>query len=99
MRDVGQKAKEAGESVGYLARIMRTVNKELLSLLKETQETVIMVTHLIEEAIELADRIAVLTPRPGKIEKIIINHLPRPRERRSEEFFCLEDELYKLIEP
>lgn len=77
----------------------RNLRKEFLSILKETRQTVIMVTHLIEEAIELADRIAVLTPRPGKIEKIIINHLPRPRERRSKEFFNLEDELYKLIEP
>lgn len=77
----------------------RGLRNEFLSILKETGETVIMVTHNIEEAIELSDRIAVLTPRPGKIEKIVVNHLPRPRERRSQNFFCLEDELYKLIEP
>ena len=58
-----------------------------------------MVTHLIGEAIELADRIAVLTPRPGRIEKVMVNSLPRPRQKRSEEFFRMEDQLYKLIKP
>ena len=68
---------------------------------KHTQErpTIVIVTHIIEEALELADRVAVLTQRPGKIEKIVKNTLPRPRELRSQEFFALEDELYRLIKP
>lgn len=75
------------------------LRKEFLRIWRETHETVVMVTHLIEEAIELADRIAVLTPRPGRIEKIVVNDLPRPREKRSPEFFRLEDALYKLVKP
>lgn len=63
------------------------------------QPTIVMVTHVIEEAIELADRIAVLTPRPAKIERIVINNLSRPRELRSRAFYDLEDELYRLIKP
>ena len=68
---------------------------------KHTQErpTIVMVTHIVEEALELADRIAVLTERPGKIEKIVKNTLPRPRALRSQEFFAFEDELYRLIKP
>ena len=68
---------------------------------EHTQErpTIVMVTHIVEEALELADRIAVLTERPGKIEKIVKNTLPRPRALRSQEFFALEDELYRLIKP
>lgn len=68
---------------------------------KHTQErpTIVMVTHIVEEALELADRIAVLTERPGRLEKIVKNTLPRPRELRSQEFFALEDELYRLIKP
>ena len=66
-----------------------------------TQErpTIVMVTHIIEEALELADRIAVLTPGPGKIERIVKNDLPRPRQMRTKEFYDLEDQLYRLIKP
>ena len=72
---------------------------EILQIWRERKPTIIMVTHIIEDALELADRIAVLTARPGKIEKIVHNTLPRPRAKRSPEFFRLEDELYKLIRP
>ncbi len=75
------------------------LRKEFLRIWKETRQTIVMVTHLIQEALELADRIAVLTPRPGRIEKILVNPLPRPRNKRSQEFFRLEDELYKMIKP
>ncbi len=72
---------------------------EVLRIWRETGVTVVMVTHLVEEALELADKIAVLTSRPGQIEKVIHNTLPRPRDKRSAEFFRLEDELYRLIKP
>jgi NitT/TauT family transport system ATP-binding protein len=75
------------------------LRKELLRVWRERKLTIVMVTHLIQEALELADRIAVLTPLPGKIEKILVNFLPRPRDKRSQEFYGLEDELYKLIKP
>lgn len=75
------------------------LRQELLHVWRERKPTIVMVTHLIEEALELADRIAVLTPLPGKIEKIVVNHLERPRNKRSPEFYRLEDELYKLIKP
>lgn len=75
------------------------LRQEFLHIWKETHQTIIMVTHLIEEALQLADRIAMLTPRPGRIEKIVPNPLPRPRNTRSAEFFRLEDELYKWIKP
>jgi NitT/TauT family transport system ATP-binding protein len=72
---------------------------ELLQIWQERKPTIVMVTHIIEDAIELSDRIAVLSPRPGQIEKVVENHLPRPRAKRSPEFFKLEDEIYKLIKP
>ena len=56
-----------------------------------------MVTHNIEEAIELGDRIAMLTQRPGHIEAIIENKLTRPRNKRTTEFYDLEDRLRNLI--
>ena len=77
----------------------KELRREFLQIWKEKHETVIMVTHLIEEAIELADRIAVLSTIPGKIEKIIVNNLPRPREKRTQPFWQMEDELNELIKP
>jgi ABC-type nitrate/sulfonate/bicarbonate transport system ATPase subunit len=61
--------------------------------------TIVMVTHIVGDAIELADRIAVLTPRPGRIEKIVTNDLSRPRSARTSEFWKSEDELVRLIRP
>ncbi len=75
------------------------LRRELLTIWHQRRPTVVMVTHNIIEAIELADTIAVMTPRPGKIEKIIENGLKRPRKKRTNEFFDLEDKLYKLIRP
>lgn len=75
------------------------LRREMLDIWAERKLTIVMVTHIVPEAIELADRIAVLTPRPGTIEKIVVNTLPRPRQKRSEAFYKLEDELYKLIKP
>lgn len=74
-----------------------TSRRLLLDIWQKRKITVILITHLIKEAVELADRVAVLTPAPGEIETILENNLPRPRNIRSAEFFALEDELNKLI--
>lgn len=75
------------------------LRQEVLRIWEATGITIVMVTHLITEAIELADRIAVLTPRPAALERVVVNTLPRPRAKRSQEFFSLEDKLYRLIKP
>lgn len=75
------------------------LRKDLLKLWQERHPTIVMVTHVVEDAVELADRIAVFTPQPGKIEKVLENDLPHPRDKRSQEFYYLEDQLYKLIKP
>jgi sulfonate transport system ATP-binding protein len=58
----------------------------LLSLWAELKPTLIMVTHDVEEAIVLADRIMVMRPRPGRIYEEIACELPRPRDRQSAAF-------------
>lgn len=73
------------------------LRQDLLTIWQERKMTVVMVTHLVEEATELADRIVVVSPRPGTISKILNNPLPRPRDRRSDSFYQLSDELEKLI--
>lgn len=54
---------------------------ELLSIKEKEETTMIMVTHDIEEAVYLADRVIVLSERPGKIKEIVDIDLPRPRSR------------------
>lgn len=75
----------------------RELREDLLKVWHQRQMTIVLVTHLVEEAAELSDRIAVLSPRPGTVSKILDNPLPRPRDRRSAGFYQLSDELEKLI--
>ncbi|MBI3485713.1 ABC transporter ATP-binding protein [Candidatus Daviesbacteria bacterium] len=69
----------------------------LLKLWHKRKITIIMVTHLIREALEMSDQIVVMTPRPGTVEKILENELKRPRNLRSDDFFKMEDKLRELI--
>ncbi len=64
---------------------------ELLSLWQEKKTTIIMVSHFINEAVELADHVAVFSDRPGTIKEVMKNSLPRPRDARSAEFYACED--------
>jgi len=75
----------------------KELRKEILNIWKERKTTIIMVTHNIDDAIEMADRIAVLSLSPGRIIKLISNSLSRPRDLRSPKFFKFEDEIYRLI--
>lgn len=75
------------------------LRQELLGIWRETGCTIVMITHIIAEAIELADRVAVMSPRPGMIEGEIVIDLPRPRNRRSDQFYHLEDQIGGLIKP
>ncbi len=71
---------------------------ELLDLWQERKFTAVVVTHLIEEALQLGDRIVVLSQRPAKILGIIHNPLPRPRDVRSKEFFELMDHIDSMLD-
>ncbi len=81
------------EPFGALDEITReTMNLELLRIWQETRKTVMFVTHSIPEAVFLSTRIVVMTPRPGKIERLIEVDLPHPRgpeTRESPRFFEL----------
>ena len=76
------------------------LREEVLQLWRDPQlppEAVILVTHNIEEAIQLADRVVVLSRRPGHVLAEVPVELPRPRDRKSPAFYDLTDRVYSLI--
>jgi NitT/TauT family transport system ATP-binding protein len=60
-------------------------------------KTIVMVTHNIEEAVMLADRILVLGTNPGRIRSDMVNPLARPRRRRTPDFDELVDQIYRMM--
>ena len=70
---------------------------ELLKMWEEIKTTVLFITHNIEEAVYLSDRILVLTNKPTHIKEEIINDLPRPRKVTDPEFVALRNKVTDLI--
>ncbi len=75
----------------------RNLQDELLRIWSELKKTIIFVTHSIEEAIYLADRIVVMTYRPGTVKRDMIVELPRLRDPASAEFNALKRGLGALV--
>ena len=77
------------------AQTREKMQEELLKLVKD--KTVVFVTHSIDEAIYLADKIIVLTPRPARVLKEIEIELEKPRDRTSKEFMKLKRDINLLL--
>ena len=81
------------ESFGDLDEITRDrMNVELLRIWSQTQKTIVFITHSIPEAIFLSDRVAVMSPRPSRIDTVIGIDIPRPRSiavKETERFTAL----------
>ena len=69
-----------------------------LAVAHETDKTVVFVTHDIEEAIFLADRIVIMSANPGKIKSIMKVTLPKDRDRTSDDFLLMRDKVYEIFQ-
>jgi NitT/TauT family transport system ATP-binding protein len=79
------------------AQTRNMLQKELLEIWEKTRKTIVFITHSVDEAVFLADRIIVLTPRPGRICQIFPIELKRPRDRTSVEFARVRRQVLDLI--
>jgi NitT/TauT family transport system ATP-binding protein len=79
------------------AQTRNMLQKELLEIWEKTKKTIIFITHSVDEAVFLSDRIIVLTPRPGRICQVFPIALPRPRDRTGVEFARVRREVLDLI--
>jgi NitT/TauT family transport system ATP-binding protein/sulfonate transport system ATP-binding protein len=82
------------EPLGALDALTRVkVQAELQRIWMEAGTTMIMVTHDVDEALFLGDRVVVMSPRPGRIARIVDVDLPHPRDRASPLLHRLKDEI------
>jgi NitT/TauT family transport system ATP-binding protein len=83
------------------AQTREIMQQELLRIWNADRKTVIFITHQIDEAIFLADRVFVFTVRPGRVKSVIPVPFPRPRNleiKRTPEFIGVVDQVWRLIE-
>jgi ABC-type nitrate/sulfonate/bicarbonate transport system ATPase subunit len=86
------------EPLGALDAFTRMrMQDEVLKLWEARGTTMLLVTHDIDEAIYMSDRIAIMSPRPGRLERMIDIKLERPRQRNSPEFLALRGDILEYL--
>jgi NitT/TauT family transport system ATP-binding protein len=83
------------------AQTREIMQSELLRIWRTNRKTVLFITHQIDEAIYLSDKVIVMTARPGRIKAVVDVDIPRPRQlsvKRTPRFLELVDEIWKMIE-
>ncbi|MHC1599533.1 MAG: ABC transporter ATP-binding protein, partial [Candidatus Methanospirareceae archaeon] len=79
------------------AQTRNILQEELLEIWKRTKKTVLFVTHSVDEAVYLADRVAVMSTRPGCLITCLVIDIPRPRKRTSREVNEFRENLLMLL--
>jgi NitT/TauT family transport system ATP-binding protein len=88
----------AGRAAGALdALTRRNLQDEVLRIWTEFRKTILFVTRGIEESIHLADRVVVMTYRPGTVKTVVPITIPRPRDTASPGFNALKRHLTGLV--
>ncbi len=82
-------------ALDFLTRLR--MRAELVQIWQREKKTVLFVTHDVEESVQLADRIVVMSPRPATIRTIIDNRLPRPRDLDAPEYLSMRDEIFEIM--
>jgi NitT/TauT family transport system ATP-binding protein len=86
------------EPFGALDSITRlTMRRELLRIWEAERKTIIFVTHDIDEAVQLADRVVVMSARPAIIQQIVTIDIPHPRDISSPRYLELRDGIFQQI--
>ena len=86
------------EPFGALDSITRlTMRKELLRIWEAERKTILFVTHDIEEAVQLADRVVVMSARPATIQTIVTINIPHPRDISSPQYLQFRDGIFQQI--
>jgi NitT/TauT family transport system ATP-binding protein len=73
------------------------MRRELLRIWQQEKPTILFVTHDVDEALQLADRIVVMSPRPGRITEIVEVGLAHPRDFGSVEYGRTKTRLFELL--
>jgi NitT/TauT family transport system ATP-binding protein len=82
-------------ALDFLTRLK--MRADLTRIWEDERKTILFVTHDIEESVQLADRVVVLTSRPGKIAAEVKVDLPRPRDLDAKEYIELRDEIFHTM--
>jgi ABC-type nitrate/sulfonate/bicarbonate transport system ATPase subunit len=86
------------EPFGALDSITRLqMRRELLRIWQAEKKTILFVTHDIEESVQLADRVVVLSARPGRIRRVLDVDIPHPRDLSDPRYIALRDEIFGEI--
>jgi NitT/TauT family transport system ATP-binding protein len=86
------------EPFGALDSVTRLIMRgELLRIWQSERRTIVFVTHDIDEAVQLADRVVVLSSRPARIRDILTIDIPHPRNISSPQYLSYRDDLLKKI--
>ncbi|MEG1799990.1 MAG: nitrate ABC transporter ATP-binding protein, partial [Synergistaceae bacterium] len=87
------------EPFGALDAHTRVIlQKELLKIWEQDRKTVVFVTHSVDEALYLADRVVVMTAHPGRVLEEIKIDFPRPRSRSASGYGEMTERIFGLLE-
>jgi NitT/TauT family transport system ATP-binding protein len=82
-------------ALDFLTRLK--MRSDLIRIWQEERKTILFVTHDIEEAVQLADRVIVMSQRPASVQEVVRVNLPRPRDLDSPEYLAARDRIFTCM--